>query len=148
MVQQQPAKRMRSEHANWLIHDPVRNEFYRDVTSTSGDSQLLPMDIFEGENDYRAVADVPGLNPDDLDLTVENQSIIIKAERKMEQWGEKDKVHRSERTFGSVTKRLVLPKDADMSLARTHFSNGVLTVTVPKHKELPPATTKLVINTE
>jgi HSP20 family protein len=71
----------------------------------------------------------------------------MKAERKSEHETTTDTVHRLERSYGSVSRRLLLPKNADMSLAKTHFANGVLTVTVPKHVEMPPTSRKLTVNT-
>ena len=129
-----------------FVYDPDNNQFYRDITRSCGASNMLPMDIIESEKEYKAIADLPGVNVEDVELTVEGQSIVMKAERKHEQKTESDKVYLMERSFGTVTKKLLLPKDADMSLAQTYFANGVLTVTVPKHVEMPPSTRKLVVN--
>ena len=129
-----------------FVYDPDNNQFYRDITRSCGASNMLPMDIIESEKEYKAIADLPGVNVEDVELTVEGQSIVMKAERKHEQKTESGKVYLMERSFGTVTKKLLLPKDADMSLAQTYFANGVLTVTVPKHVEMPPSTRKLVVN--
>jgi HSP20 family protein len=137
----------------WIVHDPFRSKVYKDMRSHNGQdltkqvSPLLAMDIVETENEYKILADLPGVDPADLELTVENNSILMKAERKSEHETTTDTVHRLERSYGSVSRRLLLPKNADMSLAQTHFAHGVLTVTVPKHAEVPPTSRKLTINT-
>ena len=141
---------------DWHIRDPVRHDHYKGMQAlghglSGGDlmkpiSPLLSMDIIETESEYKAMADLPGVSAEDLELTVENNSISMKAERKHEHKVDTDKVHRLERSYGSVARRLVLPKNADMSLAQTRFVNGVLTVTVPKHVEMPPSSRKLEVN--
>ena len=138
---------------DWHVHDPLRKELFQGMRSQDGGdltkpmAPLLAMDVIENEKEFKVIADLPGVSAENLELTVENQSIIMKAERKHEHKTETDKVYRLERSYGTVTRKLLLPKNADMNLAQTHFANGVLTVTVPKHVELPPATRKLAINT-
>lgn len=138
---------------DWLIHDPFRDELFRGLTNVSGQdlskpfSPLMTMDIVENEQDYKMMADLPGVDPADLELTVENNSILVKAERKHQHETKTDKVHRLERSYGSVKRRLILPKNANMEQAETHFANGVLTVTVPKLAQVPPSSRKLAINT-
>jgi HSP20 family protein len=138
---------------DWLIHDPFRNQVFKNVKNHNGQdltkaiSPLLAMDIIETEKEYKIHADLPGVDPADLELTVENNSILMKAERKSEHETTTDTVHRLERSYGSVSRRLLLPKNADMSQAETRFVNGVLTVTVPKHAEVPATSRKLAINT-
>ncbi len=139
---------------DWLIHDPFRDEFFGKMRSGSGQdltkpfSPLLTMDIVENDNGYQVMADLPGVDAADLDISVEGNSLVMKAERKHVHETKTDKVHRLERSYGSVKRKVLLPKNADMSNANTKFSNGVLTVTVPKLAEVPPSTRKLAINRE
>jgi HSP20 family molecular chaperone IbpA len=138
---------------DWLIHDPFRQEFFGGMKSGTGldltkpFSPLLAMDIVENEKGYQLMADLPGVDTKDLELSVENNAIVMKAERKHVHEQKTDKLHRLERSYGSVKRKVLLPKNADMSKADTHFSNGVLTVTIPKLAEVPPSTRKLEIRT-
>jgi HSP20 family protein len=138
---------------DWLIHDPFRREFFRDMKSGAGMdltkpfSPLLSMDIVENEEGYQLMADLPGVDCKDLELSIENNDLVMRAERKHVHEQKTDKLHRFERSYGSVQRRVALPKNADLSNVETQFSNGVLTVTMPKLAEVPPSNRKLQINT-
>lgn len=139
---------------DWLIHDPFRDELFSGVKSATGAdlakavAPLMSMDLVENDNVYQVMADVPGVDAADLELTVEGNSLVMKAERKHVHETKTDKVHKLERSYGSVKRRVLLPKNADMNNANTKFANGVLTVTIPKLAEVPPSTRKLTINQE
>ena len=138
---------------DWLVHDPWRENFFKGMTTAGGNdltksfSPLLTMDVVENETNYKVMADLPGVDPSDLDVTVEGHSIVMKAERKHQHETNTDTVHRLERSYGSVKRKLLLPKNADMDHVETHFTNGVLTLTVPKKAEAPATSRKLAINT-
>jgi HSP20 family protein len=137
---------------DWLINDPVRDELLGGVKSAGGldlakaFSPLMSMDLVENENGYQVMADLPGVDAENVDLSVEGNALVMKAERNHVHETKTDKVHRLERSYGSVKRRVVLPKNADLNNANTKFSNGVLTVTVPKLPEVQPK--KLAINKE
>ena len=139
---------------DWQLHDPFRSEFFSNKRSGAGQdltkpfSPLLTMDIVENESGYQVMADLPGVEATDLDVSVEGNSLVLKAERKHVHETKTDHVHRLERSYGSVQRRVLLPKNADMSNAATKFRNGVLTVTVPKLADVPPSSRKLAIHHE
>jgi HSP20 family protein len=139
---------------DWLIHDPFRDELFGNTKNGAGFdlakafSPLMTMDLVENDGGYQVMADLPGVDAADLDLSVEGNSLVMKAERKHVHETKTDKVHRLERSYGSVKRRVVLPKNADMANANTKFNNGVLTVSIPKLAEVPPSSRKLVINKE
>ena len=109
-------------------------------------SPLLTSDILETENEFKILADLPGVSPQDLELTLEGSTLLMKAERKHTHENKTDKYHSLERSYGKVERRIKLPKSADLANANTRFKDGVLTVTVPKVAEKPP--TKLTVNCE
>ena len=137
---------------DWLMRDPFREEFFGGAKSASGAdlskpvSPLLALDIIETENQFKVMADLPGVDAGDLDLTIEKNALVMKAARNHQYDTKSDKVHRLERSYGTVNRRLILPKNADMDSAQTHFANGVLTVTIAKKAEVPPSIRKLTIN--
>ena len=139
---------------DWLIHDPFRDQLFANTKTATGTdlakafSPLMSMDLVESDNGYQVMADLPGVDATDLDLSVEGNALVMKAERKHVHETKTDKVHRLERSYGSVKRRVVLPKNADMANANTKFNNGVLTVSIPKLAEVPPSSRKLVINKE
>lgn len=137
---------------DWLMKDPVRDSVFGGMKTHTGSalskplSPLLTLDIIESDNNFKVLADLPGVDPSELELTVEKNALVIKAERKHEHNTETDKVHHFERSYGCVERKLLFPRNADMDNAQTSFKNGVLTVTIPKHVELPPTSRKLEVN--
>ena len=137
---------------DWLVFDPFRDEFFGQLKSGTGRdltqqfSPLLTSDLVESEKEFKVFADLPGVDPKDLELTIDKNSLLMKAERKHAHETKTDKVHTLERSYGTVQRRIRLPKNADLDNAQTAFKNGVLTVTFPKLAELPPTTRKLEIN--
>ena len=106
---------------------------------------LLSTDLIETDRDYHVCVDLPGVELKDIDLSIQEGCLVIKAERKEVYNTTTDRVHTVERTYGSVQRRIQLPKNADFDHANTTFKNGVLTVVFPKLAALPSASKKLVI---
>ncbi len=138
----------------WQVADPFRDEFFANRKSVFGESTdltkpfapLLTSDIIETDNEFKVLADLPGVSAEDLDLSIEGNMLVMKAERKHTHESHTDKYHSLERSYGTVHRSIRLPKTADMANANTKFKDGVLTVTFPKLAELPPSSTKLQIN--
>ena len=95
-------------------------------------SPLLKADLIESESEYKVSADLPGVKAEDLEITVDHNCLLLKAERKQSHDNKTDKVHTIERSYGMVQRRIQLPRNADMDHAVTNLKNGVLTVTFPK----------------
>ena len=95
---------------------------------------LASVDVSETDGEMQIVADLPGLDEEDIDLTLANGVLIIKGERKSES-EEKDEdrnYHRIERSYGAFTRRIALPCEVESDKAEADFSKGVLTVRLPK----------------
>jgi len=88
--------------------------------------------------------DLPGVKKEDLDITLHEGHVTIKAERKETHDVENDKVHRSERSYGSVERTINLPKNCDVSNAEAKLENGVLSIKFPK-KDPPVQSRKLQV---
>ena len=127
-------------------------------------TQLLKLDLVESDGDFHIHADLPGVQPEDLDISIvdNNKYLVLAAERKFSyQSNDEDdqedettapsthKIHSMERSFGNVQRKIRLPANADVEKASTSLKNGVLTVTLPK-KVLKdePAVRKLSVNVE
>lgn len=77
-------------------------------------------------------AELPGLEAKDLDLSMENNTLIIKGEKRRESEEKKDNYHRMERGFGSFCRYVALPSAVDRKAVAASFKDGVLKVTLPK----------------
>jgi len=134
---------------NWHVFDPFRDEYFAGRDNlTKQFAPLLTSDLIESEKEFKVLADLPGVSAEDLEVSIESSTLVLKAERKHSHQADTDKYHSLERSYGSVQRRIRLPKTADMSLASTKLKDGVLTVTIPKLAELPPSSIKLKINSE
>lgn len=101
------------------------------------------VDIEERKEDYRLVADLPGLTADDVDVTIENGVLTVSGERKGERVDEKDGYRRVERTFGRFRRSFTLPKGVSPDKISAHTENGQLQVVIPKPAEESPRKVKV-----
>ena len=93
----------------------------------------IKMDVKEGDGGYTVSAEIPGVKKEDIHVTIEGGMVTVRAEVKQEDTQTKDdKVLRSERYYGSVSRGISLPQDIDQSQAKAKYDNGVLTLTLPK----------------
>ena len=93
----------------------------------------IKMDVKENDNSYTVSAEMPGVRKEDIHVTIEGGMVMVRAEIKQQDVQTKDeKVLRSERYFGSVSRGISLPQDVDQSQAKAKYDNGVLTLTLPK----------------
>lgn len=93
----------------------------------------IKMDVKETDGGYTVSAEIPGVKKEDIHVTIEGSVVTVRAEVKQEDTQTKDdKVLRSERYFGSVSRGISLPQDIDQSQAKARYDNGVLTLTLPK----------------
>ena len=93
------------------------------------------VDIYENKDQIVLEAELPGMNQDDFDLSIENNVITLRGERKFEKTDESDNYHRVERSYGSFTRSFTLPQTVSAEGATAEYSNGVLRVTLPKREE-------------
>ena len=93
------------------------------------------VDIYENKEQIVLEAELPGMNRDDFDLSVENNVITLRGERHFEKKEETDNYHRVERAYGTFTRSFTLPNTVSADGAIAEYKNGVLRVTLPKREE-------------
>ena len=93
------------------------------------------VDIYENKDHVILEAELPGMNREDFDLSVENNAITLRGERRFEKKDETDNYHRVERAYGSFTRSFTLPNTVTAEGATADYRNGVLLVTLPKREE-------------
>jgi HSP20 family protein len=96
------------------------------------------VDILENEASYQVTAELPGVNKDDVEITVENNLLTLKGERKFEKDVNKEQYHRIERAYGSFARSFTLPNRVSQDQVQAKFDNGLLTITIPKAAEARP----------
>jgi len=104
-----------------------------------------PVDIYETENALVLKADVPGVDPKDVDIRVENGVLYLKGERKFEKEVKEENYHRCERCYGAFTRSFSLPSSIDAEKVSAEYKDGQLTLTLPKKEEAKPKTIKIEV---
>ena len=92
----------------------------------------IPLDVIEEDDNVVVRASLPGVNTDDIDVTVENDVLTIKGHSSVERDHKEGNYLMKERRSGSFHRSLRLPDTIDADKATPHYDNGVLTVTLPK----------------
>ncbi|HYO54274.1 Hsp20/alpha crystallin family protein, partial [Archangium sp.] len=87
----------------------------------------------------------PGHDPKSIEVKVENDTLTLKSERKVER-SDKDGARRLERSFGVYARSFVLPRTVDASRVEARYENGVLTLTVPRREEARPRVVEVKVN--
>lgn len=93
------------------------------------------VDIYENKDQIVLEAELPGMNRDDFELSVESNVITLRGERQFEKKDDSDNYHRVERSYGSFTRSFTLPQTVSAEGANAEYRNGVLRVTLPKREE-------------
>ena len=96
------------------------------------------VDIFENKNEIVLEAELPGMNSEDVNISIENNVLTLHSERKFEKKDEGDNFHRVERSYGSFTRSFTLPPTVSSENAQAEFQNGVLRLTLAKREEAKP----------
>ena len=110
---------------------------------TSTSAWTPNVDIFENENELIVKAELPGVDPKDVELNVEKNVLRISGERTLEFEEQKENYHRVERAHGSFSRSFSLPQLVDDSKIEAEYKDGVLTVHVPKHEKAKPRQIKI-----
>jgi HSP20 family protein len=103
-----------------------------------GGSWAPAVDIFEREGNIVLKAELPGVDPKDVDIRVENNVMSLRGERKFEAETKRQDYHRVERAYGSFSRSFTLPNVVDTEKIQAEYKDGVLTVTLPQKEEAKP----------
>lgn len=98
------------------------------------------VDVSEGDDEYTVTAEIPGVDRKDITVEVEDGVLTIRGEKKdeREEGGEKSKTRWVERSYGSFTRSLRLPRNVDVNRIEAKYKKAVLTITLAKTKESKP----------
>jgi HSP20 family protein len=94
------------------------------------------VDIYENKDQIVLEAELPGMNREDFELTVENNVLTLRGERRFEKRDDTDNYHRVERAYGSFSRSFTLPQSVSGEGATAEYRNGVLRVTLHKREEV------------
>lgn len=135
MIKYDPFRELRS------LQDEVNRLFNVGITRSGNGEDIVrgawtpSVDIFENQDKIVLEAELAGMNPEDVDISIENNIITLKGERKFEKNEESENYHRVERSYGSFVRSFTLPRTVVSDEAEANFENGILKVTLPKREE-------------
>jgi HSP20 family protein len=112
------------------------------VSSPTGYS-AMPLDLSESENEFVVTAALPGVKPEDVQITAQGDTLTIRGESKAQEEKKGEQWHVRERRFGSFQRTVTLPTPIDSNSAQAHFEHGILTLTLPKSESAKPRQIKV-----
>jgi HSP20 family protein len=138
-------------HRAITLQEQINRIFGEGVGQTGMESNLTPwapaVDIYETENELVVKADLPDVNPQNLDIRVENNILTIRGERKFESKVNEDNYLRIERAYGSFSRSFSLANSVKTDAIKADYQNGVLTLSLPKREEAKPKQIKVTVGT-
>jgi HSP20 family protein len=96
------------------------------------------VDVFEDADAIRLVAEVPGVSPEDVKISHENNVLTIRGTKQQTAGKRTERVHRYERAYGAFARSFTVPTTVDVHAIRANYEHGVLTVTLPKVEQARP----------
>jgi HSP20 family protein len=112
-------------------------------TEVSTRSWAPPVDIYETEDAIVLKAELPGIDPKDVEVRVEDNTLYLKGERNYEKEVNEQNYHRIERSYGSFARSFSLPNSISAEKVKAEYKDGLLTLTMPKREEAKPKTIKI-----
>ncbi len=133
------------------LQDQV-NRLFSDVLERGSEESSLTawapsVDIYETEHELVVKADLPEVDPKDLDIRVENNILTIRGERKFEKKVNEENYLRVERSYGSFARSFTLANTVNSEAIKADYQNGVLTLSIPKREEAKPKQIKVNVAT-
>lgn len=124
------------------LQEEVNRLFSTNLSRSFGDEGIArgawtpTVDIYENKDQIVIEAELPGMNREDFEITVENNVLTLRGERRFEKKEETDNYHRVERSYGTFTRSFTLPQTVSSEGATAEYKNGVLRVVLAKREEV------------
>ena len=125
------------------------NRLFRETQGSSQDETLTSssfapaVDVYEDEHNVTLKIEVPGIDEKDIDVRIENNTLTVHGERKIEKEEKEENYRRVERQYGSFTRTFNLPPTVDAEKVQADYDKGVLNITLPKKAEAKPKQIKV-----
>ena len=111
-------------------------------------SYAPPVDIYEDEHNITLKLEVPGIDEKDIDVRIDNNTLTVHGERKMEKEEKEENFRRVERQYGSFTRSFTLPSAVDTGQVSANYDKGVLKISLAKKAEAKPKQIKVSVGSE
>jgi HSP20 family protein len=134
------------------LQDRINRVFHESYSGAGQDESLTTssfapaVDVYEDEHTVSLKIDVPGIDEKDIDVRVENNTLTVHGERKIEKEEKEENYRRVERQYGSFTRTFTLPTTVDSENVSATYDKGVLKITLPKKAEAKPKQIKVGVS--
>ena len=131
------------------LQNEINQLFDYDYTGNGGlfDRTVSPaLDVAEDSDSFTVYMDLPGVEEDDVDVSIASNVLTIKGSKELPEIGEESKVYRQEEWEGSFQRTLSLPQTVDTQKVSAKLTNGVLRVELPKREEVKPKQIKVDVS--
>lgn len=118
---------------------------YKGGPEAGGGMWYPPVDIYESEEHIVLKAELPGITIDDVEIEADENTLVVKGERRFEKNLGEENYHRMERFYGTFHRAFTLPYQVDSSGIKASLKDGVLKITVPKHRAEKPGSVKVKV---
>jgi len=113
----------------------IMDEFFDDVVSSRTESFVPSIDIAESNDKFLVSVELPGMNKEDIDVSLDNGQLTISGERKFEEKENGEKYHRVETHYGKFSRSFHLPDNVDEESITAAYENGLLNITINKTED-------------
>jgi len=149
---------------NWLGQESALSQFERaqrdfnrlltffgpwstsSLWSTAGAGVYPPINVYDDNESYVVRAELPGVDPKDIDISVANNTLTIKGKRETNVKGENVSYHRRERNFGEFRRAFTLPDQVDSGKVMAHAKDGILEIRLPRAEQAKPRQVEVKVN--
>ena len=134
------------DRINRVLRESYTGSDRDDSLTTSSFSPAV--DVYEDEHKVTLKIEVPGIEEKDIDVRVENNTLTVHGERKIEKEEKEENYRRVERQYGSFTRTFTLPQTVDTENVSANYEKGVLKIALPKKAEAKPKQIKVNVGSE
>ena len=128
------------DRMNRLFNDAWTNRGGQEDHLMNRGTWVPPVDIYETDGALVIKVELPDMKREDIDVSVENNALTIRGERKLDNEIKQENFHRVERAYGNFVRTFSLPSTVDATKIGAEYKNGVLTVKLPVREEAKPRT--------
>ena len=126
------------------------NRIFRESFATQSPEEALttsnfapPVDVYEDEHNITLKIEVPGIDEEDINVSIENNTLTVRGERRFDKDEKEENFHRVERMYGTFTRSFTLPNTLDPDQVSAHYEKGVLKIRLAKKTEAKPKLIKV-----
>src|SRR5438876_7206139 len=134
------------DRMNRLFREPFAPEGREESLTTT--TFAPPVDVYEDDHNVVLTIEVPGIDEKDIDVRIENNTLTVHGERKLEKEEKEENYRRVERQYGSFTRSFTLPSTVDPEQVSANYEKGVLKIKLAKKAEAKPKQIKVNVGSE